>query len=192
MIHRNGYVVTNRILSCVATMSSKKDHELMDNLNSCLSLVQQSSAKGISAQELSKKLGKHRTTVHGYLSSLELMGKVESQQGLWYPKTQELSTKSTEKEIIIKHPLPKNEWQRMVLLKHTANMMSRDNNAFQISIDMLEETRTTRIICKNVDEFELKKISDAVKKATEKSYKSWFKNPFKQPKKSEVKETEQR
>jgi DNA-binding IclR family transcriptional regulator len=67
-------------------MSSKKDHEMMDNLNDCLSLVQQSSAKEISAQELSKKLGKHRATVHGYLNSLELMGKVESQHGLWYPK----------------------------------------------------------------------------------------------------------
>lgn len=130
MFHRNGYLGINRILDCVATMSSKKDHELMDNWDSCLSLIKQSSAKGISAQELAKKLGKHRTTIHSYLTSLELRGQVESKHGLWYPK--EVIAKiaipkenSTEKEIIIKLPAPKNEVNRMILLEHAARLSSQ-------------------------------------------------------------------
>jgi biotin operon repressor len=106
-------------------MSSKKDHELMDNWDSCLSLVKQSSAKGISAQDLAKKLGKHRTTIHSYLTSLELRGQVESKHGLWFPKeTVENITnpieKSIEKEIIIKLPLPKSDVNRMILLDNAA------------------------------------------------------------------------
>jgi hypothetical protein len=98
-------------------------------------------------------------------------------------KKSEQITKSSEKEIIIKHPLPRSEWRRMVLLKNTANMMSSKNdNVFNTSVEMLEETRTTRIICKNVDDFELRKIKEAVKEATDSSYKSWFKNPFKKQK----------
>jgi hypothetical protein len=100
----------------------------------------------------------------------------------------EQTTKSLEKEIIIKHPLPKNEWQRMVLLKDFANKFgSRKDSVFQTSIEMLEETRTTRIICKNVNDFGLRKISETVKEATDSSYKSWFKNPFKKVKKSKLK-----
>jgi len=67
--------------------------------------VQQSSTKGISAVEIAKKLGKHRTTVHGYLTTLEYMGKVESKHGLWYAKTGVQTIKPLEKEIVIELPM---------------------------------------------------------------------------------------
>ena len=58
----------------------------MDNLERCYKIVQQSSSKGIRAVEVASKLGVHRTTAHSYLNTLELMGKVYSEKGLWYPK----------------------------------------------------------------------------------------------------------
>jgi biotin operon repressor len=174
-------------------MSSKKDHEMMDNLDSCLSLVKQSSAKGISAQDLAKKLGKHRTTIHSYLTSLELRGQVESKHGLWYPreiveKITNSKKNSTEKEIIIRLPLPKSDVNRMILLDNAdQHFSSRRDNIYRKSIDRLEETRTIRIIGKNVDDLELQKIAEVVKEATESSYKNWFRNPFKKSKKSQSK-----
>jgi biotin operon repressor len=166
-------------------MSSKKDHELMDNWDSCLSLVKQSSAKGISAQELAKKLGKHRTTIHSYLTSLELRGQVESKHGLWFPKDKVEAPKipiekSNEKEIIIRLPLPKSDVNRMILLDDFAQKLSsHKDNIYSKSIKRLEETRTIRIIGKNVDDLELQKIAEVVREATESSYRKWFKNPFK-------------
>jgi hypothetical protein len=170
-------------------MSSKKDHEMMDNLNDCFSLVQQSSAKGISAQELAKKLGKHRTTVHGYLSHLEITGRVESQHGLWYPKAGEHTIKPLEKEIVIKLPLPKDEVNRMVLLENSAKLYGRLNdpeNIFKITLDKLEETRTIRITGKNVDDLDLQKVSQLVKEATESRYKVKLKNLFRKSKKPQL------
>jgi DNA-binding IclR family transcriptional regulator len=53
----------------------------LEILDKCYSIVQQSSAKGgISAKEVGKK-GVHRSTAHGYLNTLEYVGKVESQHG---------------------------------------------------------------------------------------------------------------
>jgi hypothetical protein len=66
-------------------MSDKRKRELMENLDRCYKVVQQNS-EGISAIEIAKKLGVHRTTVHGYLNILELMGKVRSEHGEWHPK----------------------------------------------------------------------------------------------------------
>lgn len=68
----------------------------MENLDRCDKVVQQSSAKGISAIEIAEKLNVHRTTVHSYLNTLELAGKVYSEHGLWYPK----ETKGKERTLI--------------------------------------------------------------------------------------------
>ena len=66
----------------------RKKREFMEKLDSIYKVVLQSSSKGISAVEIAKKLGKpesYRTTVHRYLNTLELMGKVRSEKGKWYP-----------------------------------------------------------------------------------------------------------
>ena len=169
-------------------MSSKKDHKLMDNLERCYNLIQQNSAKGISAVDLAKKLSKHRTTIHGYLNTLFYTGRVESRNGLWYAKTGEQTIKPLEKEIVIKLPLPKKDWQRMVLLENAAKTFGRANetdNIFKTSLEKFEETRTIRIIGKNVDELDLKKISDLIQQANEKSSKINLKGIFKGLKKSQ-------
>lgn len=67
-------------------MSDKRKRQLMENLDKCYKIVQQSSKTGISAIDLAERLKIHRTTAHSYLNTLELMGKVYSQHGLWYPK----------------------------------------------------------------------------------------------------------
>ena len=71
-------------------MSNKRKRELMEKLDRCYKVVQQS-RNGINAIGIAKKLNIHRTTAHNYLNTLELMGKVYSQKGLWY--SEELSTK---------------------------------------------------------------------------------------------------
>ena len=71
-------------------MSDKRKRELMAKLDRCYKVVQQS-RNGINAVDIAKKLNVHRTTAHSYLNTLELMGKVYSQKGLWYPE--EPSTK---------------------------------------------------------------------------------------------------
>jgi hypothetical protein len=80
----------------VATKMDKRKLEYMEKLNSIYKVVLQSSPKGISAIDIAKQLikekqlkttpEKYRTTVHRYLNTLELMGKVYSQKGLWFAK----------------------------------------------------------------------------------------------------------
>jgi biotin operon repressor len=155
-------------------MTSQKDHKLMDNLERCYSIVQQSSAKGISAADLAKKLGKHRTTIHGYLNTLYYTGRVESQNGLWYAKTGQQTIKPLEKEIVIELPLPKRQWQQAVLLEHTVKTFGAENdpdNIFKICLDKLNETRTIRIKGKNVDDLEMEKLAKRIKQANERSSK---------------------
>jgi hypothetical protein len=70
----------------------------------------------------------------------------------------------------------------MVLLKNSASLFGRVNdpdNIFQISLDVLEETRTIRVIGKNVDDLDLDKISGLIQQATESSYKAKFRKLFK-------------
>jgi len=76
-------------------MSDKRKRKYMENLDRCYKVVQQSRT-GINAINVGKKINKHRATAHSYLNSLELMGKVYSEHGLWYPK--ETSAKKPSKE----------------------------------------------------------------------------------------------
>jgi transposase len=174
MFNHKGYVATDRIFSCVAIMSSRKEREFKENLERCYNIVLQSSAKGISAVEVAKKLGKHRTTVHGYLNTLEYMGKVESQHGTWHAKTGKQTIKPLEKEIVIELPLPKNEWRRMALLEHLAqdweeSFPNSKENAYRIILEKFNETRTIKIKGKNVDDLDLEKIANLIQQANEKS-----------------------
>lgn len=147
----------------------------MLKLDSCYKLVQQSSAKGgIRAVELEEKLGVHKTTVYDRLRSLELMGKVYSDQGLWKATTGEQTIKPLEKEIEITLPLPKNEWQRLALLEHFARDWEKtfpddNDNAYRISLEKFNETRTIRIKGKNVDDLDLEKVANLIQQANERS-----------------------
>ena len=63
----------------------ERKRKMMENLDRCYKVVQQSRT-GITAIEVSKKLNVHRTTAHSYLNTLDLMGKVYSEKGLWHAK----------------------------------------------------------------------------------------------------------
>ena len=67
-------------------MLDKRRLKFMEKLERCYKVVQQSSSKGIRAVEVAEKLGIHRTTAHDYLNTLELMGRVYNQHGLWFAK----------------------------------------------------------------------------------------------------------
>jgi len=160
----------------------------MIKLDKVYSLVQQSSAKGgIRAKEIGEKLGMHRTTVHRHLTSLDLMGKAESKQGLWVTKTNEQTIKPLEKEIIIELPMPKNKWLDAARLDLHAEMM-QDIGFSEIAkmdrkiLERFDETRIIKITGKNVDSLDLDKISELVKQATENSYKAKIKKFFRKPK----------
>ena len=147
------------------------------------------SSTGINAVEIAKKLSIHRTTVHGYLNSLELMGKVESQHGIWRAKTGEQTIKPLEKEIIIELPIPKNEWQRVAALEAMAKKAERAEllltaEDIRIVLEKLRETRTIKIKGKNVDDLDLEKLGNLIQQANEKSSKINFKGLFKKLKRS--------
>ena len=159
----------------------------MDNLEKCYSTVQQNSAKGISAADLAMELGKHRTTIHGYLNTLFYTGRVESRNGLWYAKIGEQIVKPLEKEIVIELPLPRRDWQQAVLLENTVRLFGAENepdNIFKISLEKLKETRTIRIKGKNVDDLEMEKLAELIKQANERSSKISLKGLFRSFKKS--------
>lgn len=169
-------------------MSNKRDREFMDNLDRCYNLVQQSSTKGIRAVEVARKLGVHRATAHRYLVSLELMGKVYSEHGVWYAKTGEHTIKPLEREIVIELPMPEKELQRMVLLeamdKDWKETFPETTSLYRISLEKLRETRTIRIKGKNVDDLDLQKLGNLIQQANEKSIKFNLKGLFKSLKRS--------
>ena len=157
-------------------MSNQKHHEFTKSLEKCYNIVLQSSAKGgISAVEIAEKLGKHRTTVHNYLNTLEYMGKVENEHGTWRAKTGEQTIKPLEKEIVIELPLPENQWQRIsaleMLSRDWETSFSKNSNLYRICLEKLRETRTIRIKGKNVDDLDLEKLGILIQQANEKSSK---------------------
>jgi predicted transcriptional regulator len=170
-------------------MVNQKNHEYMKKLDKCYNVVLQNSAKGISAVEIARKLGVHRTTVHGYLNSLELMGKVYSEHGTWRAKTGEQTIKPLEKEIVIELPIPKDQMVEVSLLeiyaKHTERKQySMTAEIFKILLEKLRETRTIKIKGKNVDDLDLEKLGNLIKQANKKSSKVDLKGLFKSLKKS--------
>ena len=156
-------------------MSSRKDHKIMDKLDSCYNLVQQNSAKGgIRAVEIAEKLGIHKTMVYRDLNSLYLMGKVYSDQGLWKATTGEQTIKPIEKEIVIKLPLPEKKFPDIarlaVLIKELRrSKLSMSAEILETIMETFNETRTIKITGKNVDELDLEKMADLIQEANEKS-----------------------
>ena len=105
-------------------MSGRKVRESNINLEECCKLVRQSGAKGISAKELARKMRKDKSTIYDYLNTLELREKVQNSHGLWFSKPEQSTSdqkptgQPLEKEIVIKLPIPKNEWQRIAYIEH--------------------------------------------------------------------------
>ena len=170
-------------------MSNRKDHEFKENLERCYNIVRQSSAKGINAVEVAEKLGKHRTTIHGYLNTLEYMGRVESQHGTWHVKTGEQTIKPSEKEIVIELPMPKDQWLRMALLEVEAKDCERAKllhtaETMRILLEKLNETRIIRIKGKNVDNLDLEKLGNLIQQANQKASKVILKGLLKSLKRS--------
>jgi len=156
-------------------MSNQKHHEFTKSLEKCYNIVLQSSAKGISAVEISRKLGKHRATVHSYLNTLEYMGRVYGEHGTWYAKTGEQTIKPLEKEIVIQLPIPENQWQRIaaleVLAKDWEANSAETSNLYRVCLETLRDTRTITIKGKNVDDLDLEKLGNLIQQANEKSSK---------------------
>ena len=155
----------------------------MIKLDECYKIVQQSSAKGISAVDIAQKLGVYRTTVYDRLNTLELMNKVESIHGLWYAKTGEQTIKPLEKEIVIELPIPEKLVVPLSQLEAVANIgdqinLSEDANVYKILLKNLKEARTIRVRGKNVDELDLEKVGKLVSESTKKSSRFDFKKLF--------------
>jgi uncharacterized protein (DUF111 family) len=161
----------------------------MVKLDKCYKIVQQSSEKGIRTTEIARKLGVHRTTAYKHLNSLELMGKVENKQGIWYAKTGEQTIKPLEKEIIIELPMPKNKWFDVARLEAYANYVddmglhkvAKINRVF---LEKFNETRTIRVKGKNVDDLDLEKLGELIQQATKKSSRFNLRGLFKGSKRS--------
>lgn len=137
-------------------MSNKSKRKRMDKLDSIYKIVLQSSSKGISAREIAKKLKKpetYRTTVHRYLNSLELMGKVYSEKGLWYPKdVKENSIVEKETEITIELPvLDKEEREKEAELRAIAKRYPDETKHLQRYLEAKKELRTIKIRGKNIE-----------------------------------------
>jgi len=177
-------------------MSNQKNRDFTKNLDNCYNIVRQSSAKGgISAIEISKKLDRHRTTVHGYLNTLEYMGKVESKNGRWFAKTGEQTVKPLEKEIVIELPMPKNQWRQIATLEAQVKELEylalpRVAESIRIFLDKFKETRIIRITGKNVDDLDLEKLGNLIRQANQKTSKIDFKGLLKKLKRSRVNDSQ--
>ncbi|MCD6241839.1 HTH domain-containing protein [Candidatus Bathyarchaeota archaeon] len=164
-------------------MSHKSKRKFMDNLERCYKLLQQSSSKGIRAVEVASKLGVHRTTAHSYLNTLELMGKVYSEHGLWYAKDRkDESIGEKEIELTIKlPPLDEEERQREAELRYIAEKYGLES--LKLRLKFLEELRTIKIKGKNIEDIkeQLPKLIIETLEKTRKESKSLWKRKIKLP-----------
>jgi len=149
----------------------------MEKLDRCYKLVQQSSAKGgIRATEIGNKMGVHRATANNYLKSLELMGKVYSDQGFWKATNEEEQTiKPLEKEIVIVLPPPEDKLKDIARLKIIANTLEEldyhpeSEKIVRPLIETFEKARTITIRGKNVDDLDLEKVVKLIQQANERT-----------------------
>jgi len=149
----------------------------MLKLDRCYKIVQQSSAKGgIKADEIAEKMDVHRTTVYGYLKSLQFKEKVYSDQGLWKVTTEEQTIMPLEKEIVIELPLPKNQLQGIIGLELLAKQTKdsgypKTAKMYETIIETFNETRRIKIKGKNIDDLDLEKVANLIQQANKKNSK---------------------
>jgi hypothetical protein len=77
------YLANQASYRLVATLSHNGAWERMNSLDKCYKTLQQSS-RGLRAIELAKELNLDKSTIHRNLSRLQLRGKVEEKNGVWY------------------------------------------------------------------------------------------------------------
>lgn len=156
-------------------MSNRKKHEFMEKLDRCYNVVLQSCAKGISAVDIAEKLDVHRTTVHSYLNTLEYMGKVRNEHGLWYAEMGKQGSERLDKEIVIELPIPKDQWVEISLLDYEAKRIEKElpksAELIRVLLEKLKETRVIKIKGKNVDSLDLEKLQSLILQAHEKGSK---------------------
>jgi hypothetical protein len=157
-------------------MTNKRKRKLMENLDNCYKVVLQSSSKGINAVGISEKLGVHRTTVHNYLNSLELTGKVYNEHGLWFARKDEHEIRPVAKEIVIELPTPKDHIIEESLLEICAkelpeNTFPKCAGSLNILLEKLKQTRTIKITAKNVENIDLENLQSLILQAYEDSSK---------------------
>lgn len=135
------------------------------------------------ATEIGRKLV-HRATAHRYLFSLELLGRVEDNRGIWYAKTGKQTIKPLEKEIIIELPTPKDEFRRLTAIEALAQDWEKDfpnseDNLYRIFLRNFKDTRTIKITGKNVDDLDLEKLGNLIQQANQKAFRTNLKGLFK-------------
>ena len=157
-------------------MLNQKNHEMMKKLGKCYDVVQQNSANGIRAVEVARKLNVDKTTAYRYLTSLNLMGKVETKGGLWYAKTGEQTAKPLEREIVIELPIPKNQLQPIMMLELLVkdceyHGLPKVASIYKSMLETFRESRTIKVKGKNVDDLDLEKLGNLIQQANKKSSK---------------------
>jgi hypothetical protein len=122
-------------------------------------------------------------------ATLELLGKVESQHGVWRAKKGEQTIKPLEKEIVIELPMPKNQWRQIGTMEAAAKYLEnlkllRTAEDIRILLGKFNETRIIRIKGKNVDDLDLQKLGNLIQEANEKTSKFNLKRLIKNLKRS--------
>jgi hypothetical protein len=84
-IPTKNYLSNQVTYHCVATLSQNGVRKKMNSSDKILNALQQN-GKGLRAVDLAKERKLSRSTIHRHLSSLQLQGKVEEKNGLWYAK----------------------------------------------------------------------------------------------------------
>lgn len=168
-------------------MTKQKKREMMDNLYRVHKVLLQS-AKGFHPNDIAQQLGIDRTTVYSHLSTLRHMKKAESEEGIWFAKTEQQADKQLEKEIVIELPIPKDQLRRIVILEGLAQeweqTFGEKDSLYRMSLEKLKETRTIKIKGKNVDYLDLQKMAELVKQVNKETSLFNFKGLFKNLKKA--------
>jgi hypothetical protein len=138
-------------------MMNKNTIKFMETKEKCYKEIQQSN--GLKATELAIKLKIPRESVYKYLNNLQATGKVESKNGLWFPRKTEEVTEETVIRITL--PVPKKD------LKYYSYIMDnlRSSNASIEDLNELNDfTETHTIYIGSRDKNALNIIADAIKK----------------------------
>jgi hypothetical protein len=148
----------------------------MNYLERVYDAVLRSGTKYITAAEITKDTGMHKTTVHRNLNILELMGKVENRHGAWRVRAADQTAKSVEKQITIELPIPRDHFQFVTAIDLLAKDAEDEGfprlvETYRTVLENYNRTRTIVVKGKNVDDLDLEKAATLIQQANEKSSK---------------------
>jgi len=161
----------------------------MEKLDSIYKIVLQSSSKGISAYEIAKQIiaknqlkttpEKYRTTIHRYLNTLELIGKIYNEKGLWYAREQNGSIKPEETIIEITLP-PFSEPERYWLEKLQRDISLCENEVIKKHLQAFLEAniKSRTIFIRIWGSQNIEALKDMVSQAVKEAYERHKKKPF--------------